>query len=130
MSQHLTRSLKCKAFINSAPILVHNHHSIRSAGPHAPILDTKQSCAGNESHLLDDGYNSSPNSSVNDEQVLDEEVPEPVLNDDTKLQNAVLFPCAFTNSAFHEVQLLKLLHGVGATDYAFQSIMEWGRNCL
>jgi hypothetical protein len=51
-----------------------------------------------------------------------------VLNDDANLQNAVLFPHALTDSAFHEVQYLKLLHVIGApTNYAFQSFMEWER---
>jgi hypothetical protein len=66
------------------------------------------SVSGSESHPWFDGYDSSPNSSVNDEQGYGEEVPDPVLNDDSNLQNAVLFCHAFTNLAFHKVQLLKL----------------------
>ena len=48
---------------------------------------------------------------------------------DPNLQTVVSFPVAFTNSAFHKVKLLKLLHGIGAPNYAFQSFMDWGRNC-
>ena len=45
------------------------------------------------------------------------------------LQDVVTFPLAFTNSAYHEVQLLKLLHDIGAPNYSFKSFMDWGRNC-
>ena len=51
--------------------------------------------------------------------------PNPGLN----LQDVVTFPLAFTNSAYHEVQLLKLLHDIGAPDYSFKAFMEWGRSC-
>ncbi len=43
------------------------------------------------------------------------------------LQNVVAFPVAFTNAALHEVQLLKLLHEIGAPNHAFQSLMSWAR---
>jgi hypothetical protein len=48
---------------------------------------------------------------------------------ESNLQDVISFPIAYTNAAFHEVKLLKLLHSIGAPNYAFQSFMEWGRNC-
>ena len=50
-------------------------------------------------------------------------------NVDSNLQDVLTFPLAFTNSAYHEVQLLKLLHDIGAPNYSFKSFMDWGRNC-
>ena len=49
--------------------------------------------------------------------------------EESNLLEVVTFPTAFTNSACHEVKLLKLLLDVGAPNYAFQSFMEWGRDC-
>jgi hypothetical protein len=43
------------------------------------------------------------------------------------LQNIVTFPVAFSNAALHEVELLKLLHQIGAPNHAFQSVMFWAR---
>jgi hypothetical protein len=43
------------------------------------------------------------------------------------LQNVVSFPVAFSNSALHEVELLKLLHQIGAPNHAFPSLMSWAR---
>ncbi len=128
MSQHLIRNLRCKAFLNSPPNLLNNEGTVHTAGPHAPLPDTDLSVSGLYSQPGFDGNDSSLDSLDNDDQALDEELPEPELNYDSNLQNAVQFPVAFTNSAFHEVQLLKLLHDIGAPNYAFQSFMEWGRN--
>jgi hypothetical protein len=49
------------------------------------------------------------------------------LNSQDHLQNMVAFPVAFSNAALHEVQLLKLLHEIGAPNHAFQSLMSWAR---
>jgi hypothetical protein len=46
---------------------------------------------------------------------------------DANLQSVVAFPVAFTNAALHEVELLKLLHKIGAPNHAFESLMAWGR---
>ena len=43
------------------------------------------------------------------------------------LQNVIAFPVAFTNSALHKVELLKLTQKIGAPNHAFQSLMEWAR---
>jgi hypothetical protein len=43
------------------------------------------------------------------------------------LQNVVSFPVAFSNAALHKVQLLKLLHEIGAPNHAFKSLMTWAR---
>jgi hypothetical protein len=129
MSQHLTRNLCCKALVNSTPNVVNIPPPVFTAGPHAPHPGTDSSVSEAESEPWFDGYNSSPNASDNDEQEAQEELVEPGLNVNSNLQNAVHFPIAFTDSAFHEVQLLKLLHCIGAPNYAFQSFMEWGRNC-
>ena len=48
-------------------------------------------------------------------------------NIDDQLQNVVAFPVAFSNAALHEVQLLKLLHEIGAPNHAFQSVMSWAK---
>jgi hypothetical protein len=129
MSQHLTRNLQCKALVNSTPNVLNIPPHVCTAGPHAPHPDTDLSVSEPESEPWFNGYNSSPNASENDEQESHKELAEPGLNNDSNLQNAAHFPVAFTdNLAFHEVQLLKLLHGIGAPNYAFQSFMEWGRN--
>jgi hypothetical protein len=129
MSQHLTRNLRCKALVNSTPNAVNTPPPVFTAGPHAPRPDTDSSVSEAESEPWFEGHDNSPNGSDNDGQETYDELVEPGLNVDSNLQNAIHFPVAFTDSAFHEVQLLKLLHGIGAPNYAFQSFMEWGRNC-
>ena len=52
-----------------------------------------------------------------------------VLLEESNLLEVVSFPVAYTKSARNEVKLLKLLIDIGAPNYAFQSFMEWGRNC-
>ena len=54
-------------------------------------------------------------------------VDNPLLNREDRLQNVVAFPVAFTNAALHEVELLKLLHQIGAPNHAFESLMTWAR---
>ena len=50
--------------------------------------------------------------------------------EESNLLDVVTFPVAFTNSALHEIKLLKILLDIGAPNhYAFQSFMDWGRNC-
>jgi hypothetical protein len=132
MFQHLAHSLECKAFINSSSSLVNNNAAVCTAGLHTPpILDMDESVSGTESMPVFDKYDSSPPGSAIDPLFNDEEwLPDPLLNVDYNLQDTVLFPLAFTNNlAFHEVQLFKLLHNIGAPNYTFQSFMEWGRNC-
>jgi hypothetical protein len=68
-----------------------------------PILDMDTSVSRSESIPVFDEYDSSPTFSVNNQQVIDKELPEHVLNIDYNLQNAVLLPVAFTNLAFHKV---------------------------
>jgi hypothetical protein len=82
MTQNLNRNLGCNTFINLSPNLLTNHPHVCTAGPPAPIPDTELSVSGSESQLWSDGYNSSPKSSVNDEQVSDEDLPESMLNDE------------------------------------------------
>jgi hypothetical protein len=129
MSQHLTQNLWCKALLNSTPNVLDIPPPVCTAGLHAPHPDTDLFVSEPESEPWFDRYGSSPNASENDEQEFHKELAEPGLNDDSNLQNAVRFPVAFINSAFHEVQLLKLLYGIGAPNYDFQSFMEWERNC-
>ena len=64
-----------------------------------------------------------------DSRIVNDGIPGIALVVDPNLQDVVSFPVAFTNLAYHEVQLLKLLHDIGTPNYAFQSFMEWGRNC-
>jgi hypothetical protein len=50
--------------------------------------------------------------------------------EESNLLDVVTFPVAFTNSALHKIKLLKILLDIGAPNhYAFQSFMDWGRNC-
>jgi hypothetical protein len=126
MSQHLTRSPSCTSYITSGGPSAEANNLVISAGPHAPILESDESITTCDI----------PN------DVEEEEHPDPTPDDNSmengneldipnqpNLQDVVSFPVAFTSSAYHEVQLLKLLHGIGAPNYAFKSFMDWGRNC-
>ena len=46
--------------------------------------------------------------------------------EESNLLDVVTFPVAFTNSALHEIKLLKILLDIGAPNhYAFQSFIDW-----
>ena len=49
------------------------------------------------------------------------------LSAEYNLQNVIAFPVAFTNAALQKVELLKLIHTIGAPNHAFQSLMGWAR---
>jgi len=131
MSQHLTRNLSCKEVVNFSPMETEDSKPPFIPGPHAPIhandevLSETSSFPGIESDHQSDGVIDSDHSGYHD-------MTTPVVTSavDHNIQDVISFPVAFTNSAFHEVKLLKLLHDIGAPNYSFQSFMEWGRNCL
>jgi hypothetical protein len=128
MSQHLIRSPGCKAFIMARRTTGNDQVAI--SGPHAPIpdVDDGRSTAESDNGQAFDGHSEAVSG---EESIIAEEDQVPVEPDtcSPNLQDVVSFPVAYASSAYHEVQLLKLLHDVGAPNYAFQSFMEWGRNC-
>jgi hypothetical protein len=118
MAQHLTRNTHCKTFVSTSCIPnTSSNLPLLSTGPHAPIPDVDELVDGPD---VDDDHGTE---SQDFPDVLSE---EPLV--DLNLQDVTSFPVAFSHSAFHEVKLLKLLHDIGAPNYAFQSFMEWGRN--
>jgi hypothetical protein len=130
MSQHLTRNALCKSFVNSSLRPSRLSVPFRSPGCHAPIQEMDNgSDIGYPPLGPEDDESSHDSVYAENNDVNNNEMADTQCHDDSNLQDAVSFPVAFTNSAFHEVQLLKLLHDVGAPNYAFQSFMEWGRNC-
>ena len=127
MSQHLTRSLPCKQVIKSNTGIVEDSKPAFIPGPHAPRLANDDSTTNSSSFP---SFEHDQGSDVSHDTVH-EGVPTTVAAAvDPTLHDVVSFPVAFTNSAFHEVKLLKLLHDIGAPNYAFQSFMNWGRNCV
>jgi hypothetical protein len=130
ISQHLQRTAECKDFVlSSQPRPVVDGGCFHTAGPFAPIEDTGDHSTKTVYPPDNTDVNFSPIVDDMPEPESDESLPDPTAMDDSNLQDVVSFPVAFTNSAYHEVQLLKLLHDIGAPNYAFQSFMEWGRNC-
>ncbi len=134
MAQHLTRNALCKTFVTTRRISTPINSATFTAGPPVPCPEIEELADGwsvvadheDDSQELDDGW------SVVADHVDNSHGPPDVLDEDPvgdlNLQDVTSFPVAFTNSAFHEVKLLKLLHDIGAPNYAFQSFMEWGRN--
>lgn len=53
-----------------------------------------------------------------------------VLDPDHDLQNVVRFPQAYTTSQKYEVQLLNIIHTIGAPNGSFQQIMEWAQSAV
>ena len=132
MSQHLTRSLHCKEVIQ-VNTCVDNEDSKPAfiPGPHAPMLGIDDSSEDSNNYPAMEHDQLSDVSAATgvsgDKDVIPPAATPP---SESNLQDVVSFPVSFTNSAFHEVKLLKLLHDIGAPNYAFQSFMNWGRNCL
>ena len=129
MSQHLTRSLKCKGFVNSRPCNLEDSKPAFIPGPHAPLERVNDDISDSGSfpvHDFDEHSDRVPGSGCagvnNDDNIL--------ATVNSNHEDVVSFPVAFTSSAYHEVKLLKLLHDIGAPNYAFQSFMQWGRNCM
>ena len=127
LSQHLIRNPFCKLHIHSTPQTSTAPSSFLTGCPRAPLMATERHTIGTPSnHRTDSDL-------VGDIATGDEfEVPPDDISVDSQClpmnhQNVVSFPVAFTSSAYHEVQLLKLMHDIGAPNYAFQSFMEWGR---
>jgi hypothetical protein len=131
MSQHLTRSLDCKLVVQSNACVNDDSKPAITAGPHAPLQGTEDFTS--ELSTCFPGPEVDPRSDVSlsiDHDDLNDIIPSsPSAAVDPTIDDVVSFPVAFTNSALHEVKLLKLLHDIGAPNYAFQSFMNWGRNC-
>ena len=124
LSQHLSRSFTCKEVV----------HSSRGTG-NAGALPVVAPDPNVPLQLLDDEVSSVAVPNEVDSVTSSVFNGEPPAEDDdqslevSNLLEVVTFPVAFTDSARHEVKLLKLLLDIGAPNYAFQSFMEWGRNC-
>jgi hypothetical protein len=131
MSQHLTHSRPgCKAFITSSGIQMNIKDLAAIAGPIIPIQDIDDCWSSVESpNKYGNGDFSDPVFNEESSVVEEDYVPGEVATCSPNLQDVVSFPVAFTSSVFHKVQLLKLLHDIGAPNYDFQSFMEWGHNC-
>ena len=136
LSQHFIWSPRCKQQANSFP------HHVSSSIPHQPILSTSRFMSGKHCSDVDDTNDDreSLNSSMSilsialsypdadtEEEVIDDAVAPPDTRNDDHLQNVVSFPVAFSNAAYHEVELLKLLNQIGAPNHAFQSVMSWAQ---
>ena len=101
------------------------------AGPHAPIQGNDDATSdSNDFPAVDEDHRSDDSLESNQLGLNENILPAESALDDPNVQDVIKFPVAFTNSAHHEVKLLKLLHDVGAPNYAFQSFMNWGRNCI
>jgi hypothetical protein len=129
MSQHLTRSSLCKRFIKSAPCDTEGFKPSALAVTHATLPYTSDDTLENYSFPGLEGDERSLTCADGDNAGFNEVNSTEAIVGDSHLQDVVSYPTAFTNSACHEVKLLKLLHDIGAPNYAFQSFMEWGRNC-
>ena len=124
LSQHLTRSIECKRVVNASRGRDHNGVVAAVAPePNVPmdLKDDDDSSVAPPNEYDDDtcttvGSNAESHVSHNEEALVE-----------SNLLEVVTFPTAYTNSARHEVKLLKLLLDIGAPNYAFQSFMEWGR---
>ena len=126
LSQHLIRSIECKRIVNASRSLVPSGSS--------PAVAPEPNIA---LQLVDeeDSVSVAPNGYDEDTSLSAGAPQEPVMMEDdvlleeSNLLEVVSFPVAYTKSARNEVKLLKLLIDIGAPNYAFQSFMEWGRNC-
>ena len=131
MSQHLTRSPFCKQVIKSNSYTDDDAKPAFMPGPHAPIeANDEVSSDSNNYPAMEHDQCSDVSHDVEQTGLNDSIPPASASASDPNVQDVVSFPVAFTDSAFHEVKLLKLLHDIGAPNYAFQSFMNWGRNCI
>ena len=147
IAQHLLRNPICKSFINTSPPVYLNNESAESDRPCVALHITDDVVSSNDFSPADDDVSNSIVSSVPDivdgdfdgtnmfpaadPDFVHDTFVEPGIptSAESNLQDVISFPIAFTNAAFHEIKLLKLLHSIGAPNYAFQSFMEWDRNC-
>jgi hypothetical protein len=124
LSQHLTRSIECKRVVNaSCGRAFYGVAAAVAPDPKVPmdLMDEEDSSIAAPNDFDDESSNTV--GSEAESHVCHHE--DPLV--DSNLLEVVTFPTAFTNSARHEVNLLKLLLDIGAPNYAFQSFMEWGR---
>ena len=127
LSQHISRNFDCKQVVNSWRCYAIGG-SLHAGAPEPNIpMQLPES---------DDSTNAAPNEFDEEGSIPVTEIQNdlPVLEDaksleESNLLEVVTFPVVFTDSAHHEVQLLKLLIDIGAPNYSFHSFMEWGRNC-
>ena len=127
LSQHLSRNFGCKQVVNSSCSFAIGG-SLPAVAPE-PIIPMQ---------LLDsdDSTDAAPNDFDEEGSIplIETQADIPVLHnaqslEESNLLEVVTFPVVFTDSARHEVELLKLLIDIGAPNYSFHSFMQWGRNC-
>ena len=136
LSQHFIWSPGCKQQANSFP------HHVSSSIPHHSTLSTTRFMSDKHCSVVDDinedraSLNSSqsiPSTAFSypdadtEEDDNDHVVARSDERTDDHLQNVVSFPVAFSNAAYHEVELLKLLNQIGAPNHAFESVMSWAK---
>ena len=123
LSQLLTRSIECKRVVSASHGRDHNGVVAAVAPePNVPmdLKDDDDSSVAPPNEYDDDtcttvGSNAESHVSHNEEALVE-----------SNLLEVVTFPTAYTNSARHEVKLLKLLLDIGAPNYAFQSFIGMG----
>jgi hypothetical protein len=129
LSQHLVWNGACKTASFTPNVVTQSIVPLFTEPPHIGV-------SGSEpfDHQTDFGVNDSldlSDESLGTGSVLSEEVnivTHPPTDVACNLQNVVSFPVAFTNAALHEVELMKLMHLIGAPNHAFQSLMSWAQN--
>jgi hypothetical protein len=119
-SQHLVWNPACKGPSGSRPI--------PQVGASPSEVDTNiDADVVRTSDCVNDDTDAYPDNLSIDESLNADDGPEE-MTVDSHLQNVVSFPVAFTNAALHEVELLKILHKIGAPNQAFESLMGWARD--
>jgi hypothetical protein len=126
LSQHLTRSIECKRVVTASRRTVFD--GLVAVGAPEPVVPMDLSDEDDSFIVAPNEYDEELSITVGSHEEVHIPDNEESL-EESNLLEVVTFPTAFTNSAHHEMQLLKLLHDIGAPNYAFQSFMEWGRNC-
>ena len=138
LSQHFIWSPDCKqqvtalstaARLESNPCVLHpsTDSSICYSPPDIddnPYHDIESTGSPSSETSVEYSY---PSADSDDPDTSKGVIDSPNMAAEGNLQNVVSFPVAFSNAALHEVQLLKLLHEIGAPNHAFQSLMTWAR---
>ena len=137
MSQHLIWSPSCKQVATQLNITVPIFPGLHNTSPH-PFLCALEQNPGivrtrndsfSDSSVASgmSGSLSFPNVDTADDPDIELPADDTLPSSDDNLQNAVAFPVAFSDAALHEVELLKLLHQIGAPNHAFESLMSWAQ---
>jgi hypothetical protein len=130
LSQHFVWNPACKATSSrlstvsaSAPELFTSRLAVGTGAKHKPNCTDDSMSHGSIDSESDDYLGDTASVNTNTPPFIG----PPEVSADAHLQSVVTFPVAFTNAALHEVELLKLLHKMGAPNHAFESLMAWGR---